>query len=200
MVNKIKVAMPTQQQIDYEDAKKDFRIATAKARLDSAGINPSKISQQVIDKVMRVFDDMEHVQQDTQQKISKLQQLTETSIQKVNQDANQKYGEIQKRYQDLINSLRGNNKEDISQVGITQVEAGEVVTQTESTKEEVREKSHEEMVAEITDVILKYMRDSVSERVSDILSTADKKTVEIANNPGDEEQKIDAQNVQDVQA
>jgi len=183
MVTKTKVPMPTKEQIEYEEAKKDFRVATAKARLNSAGIDSSKISQQVIDKVMRIFDDMDHIQQDTQQKTSKLQHDTEMEIQKVNQDANKKFGEVQKRYQDLINSLNKDKKEDALQ---TDVQVQEEVQsdvkpdvqsdeQSEPAKEEVREKTHEEKVAEITDILLNHLRGSVSEKVNEIMCSIDKK-------------------------
>ena len=145
MVNRTKVAPQTKEQMEYEDAKKNFRVATAKARLHSGGVDPSKMSQQAIDKVIRIFDDMDHVQQDTQQKTSKVQQDAEAKVQKLNQDANQKFAEIQKRYQDLINSLKDvtasiSQEGTQSQDGTQQVvQDGTGVTaeiQAESTKEE----------------------------------------------------------------
>lgn len=191
MVNKIKVTMPTKEQIEYEDAKRDFRIATAKARLNSAGIDPSKISQQAIDKVMRIFDDMDHIQQDTQQKTSKLQRDAETSIQKVNQDANQKFNDIQKKYQDLINSLKGDKKEDVSQIYSqidSQIDVQQAV-QVEPAKEEVREKTHDEKVAEITEILLHAVKGSVEEKVNELMCIIDQKTNDIVTkDSGKEEQ------------
>ncbi len=193
MVNKIKVATPTKEHMEYEDAMKNFRVATAKARLHSAGVNSSKISQQVIDKVMRISDDMDHIQQETQQKTSKIQQDAQVATQKVNQDANKKFGDMQKKYQDLINSLKEDKKEE-NKEDVSQIDAQQVV-QAEPAKEEVREKTQEEKVAEITDIVLQHMRDSVSERVNEILSTVDKKTVEIASSPYSEgENKQDGGN------
>lgn len=197
MVNKIKVQMPTKEQIEYEEAKKDFRIATAKARLHSAGIDSSKISQHVIDKVMRIFDDMDRIQKDTQQKTSKLQQDTEVEIKKVNRDANKKFDDVQKRYQDLIDSLNKDKKEDVSQ---TDVQIQDDVqsdvqhdAQQESTKEEVREKTHEEKVAEITDILLNHLRGSVSEKVNEIMCTIEKKANETIVKSSDDEVETNLQ-------
>ena len=194
MVNKIKVAPPTKDQIEYEDAKKDFRIATAKARLHSVGIDPSKISKQAIDKVMRIFDDMDRVQQDTQQKTSKLQHDAENAIQKVNQDANQKFNDIQKKYQDLINSLKGDKKEDVSQVGDVEQsyvqQAVHADIQAEPAKEEVRENTHDEKVAEITNILLNHLRDPVSEKVNEIMCMIDKKADETVTKESDDKEEI----------
>jgi Skp family chaperone for outer membrane proteins len=197
MVNKAKVVPQTKEQIEYEDAKKNFRIATAKARLHSGGIDPSRISQQVIDKVMRVFDDMDHVQQDNQQKITKAQQDTEAKIQKLNQDANQKFAEIQKRYQDLVNSLQ-NVTVSISQEGAQvqdgvqpTVQDGTGVTaeiQAEPAKEEVREKTQEEKVAEIAEILLQSMKGQILEKVNDIMCILDKKASDVVTRGQDGEQ------------
>jgi hypothetical protein len=188
MVNRIKVSPQTKEQIEYEEAKKSFRIATAKARLYSGGIDPSKVSQQVVDKVVRIFDDMDYIGQDTQQKTSNVQRDAEAKIQKINQDANQKYGEIQKKYQDLMNSLKEVTVS-VSQVG----EQAQVVTQSdaqsgtdataeieaETAKEEVREKTHEEKVSEIADILLHAMRGQIVEKANEIMCTLDKKTSDI---------------------
>jgi hypothetical protein len=189
MVNKIKVVPQTKDQIEYEDAKKNFRIATAKARLHSGGIDPSKVSQQVVDKVLRIFDDMDYIQQDTQQKTSKIQQESEAKIQKLNQDANHKFGEVQKKYQELINSLNEVRadvpKVDIqTQVGTQQDEKNVTdVTaeiQTEPAKEEVREKTHEEKVSEITETLLNafipFMKGPISEKVNEFMCKIDQNT------------------------
>jgi|SRR3972149_256209 len=179
MVNKIKAPTPTKEQIEYEDAKKSFRVATAKARLHSAGIDMSKMSQQTIDKVMRIFDDMEHIQQDTQQKISKLQHDTEIAIQKFNQDANQKFGDTQKKYQDLIDSLKEDKKEDISQIETHDIQP---VVIAEPATEEIREKTHEEKVAEITNILLNYLKEPISEKINEIMCTIDQKVNETVVN------------------
>jgi hypothetical protein len=105
LVNKTRIPQ-TKEQIEYEEAKKNFRIATAKSRIYSGGVDPSKVSQQTIDKVLRIFDDMDNVQQDTQQRTSRIQQEADAKVQKLNQDANQKFGEIQKKYQDLMTRKR----------------------------------------------------------------------------------------------
>ena len=194
MVNKIKVATPTKEQMEYEDAKKDFRVATAKARLHSVGIDPSKVSKQVIDKVVRIFDDMDRVQQDTQQRTSKLQQDAEMAIQKVNQDANKKFGEIQKKYQDIITSLKEDKKEVVPgessqpEVGVQEKAEIQAEPSVEEAKEEVREKTHEEKVAEITEILLRSVRGTVTEKVNEIMCKINEKASEtVTKNPESKE-------------
>ncbi len=183
MVNKIKVATPTKEQIEYEDAKKNFRVATAKARLHSAGIDPSKISQQAIDKVMRIFDDMDHIQQDAQQNTSKLQRDTDIAIQKINQDANKKFGDIQKKYQDLVNSLRGDKKEEMLQIDSpVQIQAD---VQEESPKGEIRKETREDRIAKMTEILLQAMRVQINEKVNEIMLTIDKKVDDIVTQNSD---------------
>lgn len=198
MVNKVKVAQQTKEQIEYEEARKNFRLATAKARLHSGGIDSSKVSQQAIDKVLRIFDDMDHVQQDTQQKTSRVQQDAEAKIQKLNQDANQKFGEIQKKYQDLINSLKEvtvsvsdvqKQVQNGIQSDVQSATGATIEIQAEVVKdEEVREKTHEEKVAEITDILLHAMRGQIVEKVNEIMCTLDKKASDIIVKEPDKEQ------------
>lgn len=172
-MNKAKVPQ-TKEQIEYEEAKKNFRMATAKTRLYSGGVDPSKVSQQAIDKVLRIFDDMDNVQQDTQQRTSRIQQEAEAKIQKLNQDANQKFGEIQKKYQDFVNSLKGDNKEDTVQIQV------QTDVQAESAKEEVIERTREDIVGEITENLLNsfipFMKGPITEKVNEFMSTIDKRT------------------------
>ena len=174
MVNRIKVAATTEEQIEYDESMKNFRIATAKIRLHQNGINSSEMSQQVIDKTMRIFDDMDHIQKDAQQKTSKIQHDKEVEIQKISQDANKKYMEIQGKFQDLINSLKEDKKDNIPGDN-SQVQ--DIVQANVET-----EKSHEEKVNEITDIVLKYMENSIKEKVSEIMSEVDKKAEDIIAN------------------
>ena len=191
MTNRIKVATPTKDQLEYDDAKKNFRIATTRMRLNSAGIDSSKISQQVTDRALRIFDDMENIQQDTQQKTQKIQHDAEISIQKVNQDANQKFVDTQKRYQDLINYLR-ETKGDIIQID-SQIDSQigkPTEISTEISTEEPQEKSHDEKVIEITNILLNSLRETISEKVNDIMCLVDQKTNnEIAKNSDKELQQ-----------
>lgn len=180
MVNKVRVPQ-TKEQIEYEEAKKNFRIATAKTRLYSGGVDASKVSQQALDKALRIFDDMENVQQDTQQRTSMIQQEADAKIQKLNQDANKKFGEIQTRYQDLMNSLKGDNKEEAIKADIADIEIqAQTDVQAESAKEEVIERTREDIVGEITEKVLEafipFMKGPVAEKVNEFMSTIDKKT------------------------
>jgi len=193
MTNKERTIPQTKEQMEYENAKKNFRVATAKERLRSSGIDLSKVSQQAIDNVMRIFDDMESIQQDTQQKTSKVQQDADAKIQRLNQDANKKFGEVQKRYQDLMNSLMG-VKGDIHQVDAQEKVETRPDVQEVSAKEEVVERTREDIVSDITEKLLNtfmpFMKGPVSEKVNEFLSTIDKKTNDIVAKVPDDEQVI----------
>lgn len=158
---------PTPEQLEYDELTKKMRIATAKLRISQEGVDVSSISQQNMDKIMRIFDDMEHIQRDVQQKTSKIQQDANIQTQKVNQEAGKKFGDIQKRYQDLIKSLKEGHSQEIKEEQVVQE------TMAQPIVEEVREKTHEEKVSEITDVVLRSMRDSVYKRVDEIMKTVD---------------------------
>lgn len=177
---------PTPEQLEYDELTKKMRLTTAKLRIAQEGIDVSSISQQNMDKIMRIFDDMEHIQRDTQQKTSKIQQDANIQTQKVNQETGKKFGDIQKRYQDLIKSLKEGHSQDIKEEQIAQ----DVVVQP--VVEEVREKTHEEKVSEITDVVLRSMRDSVYKRVDEIMKTVDTRAeVTIGRGIGDSQEVIE---------
>jgi len=166
-MNRQAIRIPTPEQSEYEELTKKMRLTTAKLRIAQEGIDVSSLSQQNMDKIMRIFDDMEHIQRDNQQKTSKIQQDANIQTQKANQETGKKFGDVQKMYQDLIKSLKEDHPQDIKEEQIAQ----EVVTQP--VIEEVREKTHEEKISEITDVVLRAMRDSVYKRVDEIMKTVD---------------------------
>jgi 5-carboxymethyl-2-hydroxymuconate isomerase len=158
---------PTPEQLEYDELTKKMRLATAKLRIAQEGVDVSSISQQNMDKIMRIFDDTEHAQRDVQQKTSKIQQDANIQTQKVNQDAGKKFGDIQKRYQDLIKSLKEGHHQEIKEEQVVQ----DVVAQP--IIEGVREKTHDDKVSEITDIVLRAMRDTVYKRVDEIMKTVD---------------------------
>ena len=139
---------PTPEQLEYEELTKKMRLSTAKLRIAQEGIDVSSISQQNMDKIMRIFDDMEHIQRDSQQKTSKIQQDANIQTQKINQEIGKKFGDVQKRYQDLIKSLKEGHPQEIKEEQEEeQVVQHEVVQPIEEViVEEVREKTHEENV------------------------------------------------------
>ncbi len=157
---------PTPEQLEYEELTRKMRLTTAKLRIAQEGIDISSLSQQNMDKIMRIFDDMEHIQRDNQQKTSKIQQDANIQTQKANQETGKKFGDVQKKYQDLIKSLKDDRPQEQSPEQMQDIIEQPVV-------EEAREKTHEEKVSEITDVVLRTMRDSVYKRVDEIMNTID---------------------------
>lgn len=163
----------TPEQKEYEETAKKMRILTAKMRIAQEGIDVSSISQQKLGSIMRTFDDMEQIHRDIQQKKSKIQQDANISTQKVDQDANKKFIDIQKRYQDIIKSLKDIHPQIQQQQNVEVANVEEI--KIEGKNEEIREKTHEEKVSEITDIVLKAMRNSVSEKVDEIMRIIDEK-------------------------
>ncbi len=165
-MNKQTIKMtPTPEQLEYEELTKKMRIITTKLRIAQEGVDISSMSQQKLDIVMRIFDDMEQVQRDAQRRTSKIQQDANIQTQKINQETGKKFGDVQKKYQDLIKSLKEDHPQEPEQV------AQDMVVQP--IIEESKEKTHEEIVSQITDVVLRSMRDSVYKRVDEIMKTVD---------------------------
>ena len=164
---------PTNEQIEYEELNKKLRITTAKLRVAQEGVDVSSLSQHKLDMVLRIFDEMDLIQKNTQMKTSKIQQDGNIKINGINQEANKKFSNVQKRYQDLISSLKIDQPEE------------NIVQQIEPVIEETidRQKTHEEKVTEITEIVLNAMRDSVSKKVDEILKAVDSQTeVTVGNN------------------
>src|SRR3990167_4119083 len=166
-MNKQNRPMPTPEQLEYEELTKKMRLTTAKLRIAQEGVDVSSISQQNMDKIMRIFDDMEYIQRDSQQKTSKIQQDANIQTQKVNQEIGKKFGDVQKKYQDLIKSLKEGHHQEIKEEQVVHHEVAQPIEDV--IVEEVREKTHEENVSQITDVVLRAMRDSVYKRVDEIM-------------------------------
>lgn len=166
-MNRQAIRTPTPEQLEYDELTRKMRLTTAKLRIAQEGIDVSSISQQNMDKIMRIFDDMEHIQRDNQQKTSKIQQDANIQTQKLNQETGKKFGDVQKRHQDLIKSLKEDHPQEIREEHVVQETIAQPIV------EEVREKTHEEKVSEITDVVLRAMRDSVYKRVDEIMKTVD---------------------------
>lgn len=177
--------MPTPEQLEYDELTMKIRFATAKLRISQEGVDVSSISQQNIDNIMRIFDDTEHFQRDTQQKISNIQQSASIQIQMINKDADKKFGDIQKRYQDLIKSLKEGHPQEIQEEQVQDAVTQPIV-------EEIREKAHEDKVSEITDIVLRAMKDTIYKRVDEIMKTADTR-VEVTIERG-----IDAEVVEEL--
>lgn len=154
---------PTPEQLEYEELTKRMRLSTAKLRIAQEGVDVSSLSQQKLDMIIRTFDDMEQIQKDSQQKTSKIQQDANIQIQKINQDTGKKFADIQKKYQDLIKSLKENYPQEIQEEKIVQEEQTMPEIRAEPVIEDAKEKSHEKKVAEITDILLKAMNKKAEE-------------------------------------
>lgn len=97
---------PTKSEVEYQEATKNVRIATAKLRLTQYGVDVELLSRQNIDKAMNLFDEMDRISTETRSKISQIQNETNTEIQKINQRASEKYNDASKKIDELVKSLK----------------------------------------------------------------------------------------------
>jgi hypothetical protein len=185
----------TPEQIELEDISKKMRQIQAKIRLAQEGINTTNISQQKLDGIVRIFDDMEQINRNVQQKKSKIQQDANISMQMLDQEANKKFSDIHQKYQEKIKSLKEEGTE--VRTGTEVIEATEVGNEAISTnvqigpdviEPEVKEKSNEEKISEITDIVLNNIRESVSNKIEEIMKSMEKR-VELILEEGIVEEK-----------
>jgi preprotein translocase subunit SecD len=162
----------TPEKIEYEETVKKMRIVTARMRIAQEGVDTSSIPQQKMDSILRIFNEMEQIHRDVQQKKSKIQQDANISMQQVDQDANERYTNIQKKYQDIILSLKNIYPQEEQPKEVA-------VSDSRENLEEVREKTHDEKVSEMTEMLLNSMRDSVSKKIDEILRNVEQKAMGI---------------------
>lgn len=101
------------EQEEYERSIKNVRIAVAKLRLSQGGIDTENISPQKLDNVVRIFNEIEDLQKDTQRKIADIQKDANAKISQAQQDANVRFGELNTRYQELFSSMKKIDNENI---------------------------------------------------------------------------------------
>jgi hypothetical protein len=129
----------TKEQVAYEEALKSMRSATARLKISQEGINIDNISQEKLETATKLFDEMDMIQREFNVESQKIQQDVNGRMMILQDGANKKFGDVQKRYRELIGSMKG----------IIDVDQGECSAQScgiNMSKE--KEHSIEKMLAE----------------------------------------------------
>lgn len=164
----------TQEQIEYEDATKNLKALTTKLKLSQQGVDTSSISRQDLDRVMALFDKMDAISADVRNKTAEIQKESSVEIQKINQRANEKYTQVSKEIDSLINKMK---KVEVTEPVIEQVDLSEEKIEDKNTKEEIinaatariTEKTRKEIINAFEEMekIRKDVIDSHKEMVND---------------------------------
>lgn len=171
-VNVPSMIMRKEQQ-DYEEAQKNLRVITAKLRLaQQYGIDTTKLSQQKLDRFLRLFDEMEKVSTDARNKTSEIQREGNVEIQKVNQKMSEKYTQIAKDIDNLVKSV----KESRHITGVTEQQAEQQLSQDSQVSPiqmvEKKDETIEEKAARLADLMLGKSKERLTEEIIEVLKKA----------------------------
>jgi hypothetical protein len=97
----------TKEQVAYEEAIKSVRLATARLKISQEGINMDDVSQEKLEIATGLFDEMDIIQRDFNIDAQKIQQDANNRMKTLQDGANKKFGDVQNRYRELINSMKG---------------------------------------------------------------------------------------------
>jgi len=98
----------TKEQIAYEEALKDLKHVTAILKISQEGIDTGNISKDKLDVAIKLFDEMDILQRDFNIEAQKVQQDANNKMRLLQEDGNKKFGDVQKRYRELIDSIKNN--------------------------------------------------------------------------------------------
>lgn len=158
------------EQQEYEEAQKNLRVITAKLRLaQQYSIDTTKLSQQRLDKFLRLFDEMEKVSTDARNKTSEIQREGNVEIQKINQKMSEKYNQISKDIDNLAKFIK-ESQPIIEQQAGQQEQTRQVVTSVEAVEE--KDKTIEERAAGLADLMLANSKEKLIEEIVDVLKKA----------------------------
>jgi hypothetical protein len=97
----------TKEQIAYDEAIKNMKKITARLKLSQEGIDTRDLPPEKLEVTIALFDQMEMIQRDFNTETQKLQHDANNRMMKLQEDANKKFGDVQNRYRELINSMKG---------------------------------------------------------------------------------------------
>lgn len=97
----------TKEQVAYDEALKNMRQITARLKISQEGVDTNNISQEKLDIATQLFDEMDIIQRNFNIEAQKVQQDVNNKMRLLQEDGNKKLGEVQSRYRELINSMRG---------------------------------------------------------------------------------------------
>jgi hypothetical protein len=97
----------TKEQVVYDEALKNMRQITARLKISQEGVNMESISDEKLTIASKLFDEMDIIQRDFNIEAQKIQQDVNNRMRILQEGANKKFGEVQNRYRELINSIKG---------------------------------------------------------------------------------------------
>lgn len=158
------------EQQEYEEAQKNLRVITAKFRLaQQYGIDTTKLSQQKLDRFLRLFDEMEKISTDVRNKTSEIQREGNIEIQKVNQKMSDKYTQIGKDIDNLVKSVK-EYQPIIEQRIEQQLSQASQVSPIQMV--EKKDETLEEKAARLADLMLGKSKERLTEEIIEVLKKA----------------------------
>lgn len=152
----------TKEQIEYEETAKSMKILTVKLRLSQQGVDTSSISRQELDKVARLYDEMDIISGDSRKMISEIQRDSNVEIQKINQKMNDKLTKISKEIDEVVGSLKEKHSQGSLPVPVN-IGPIEVVE---------KETTLEERASELAESILTRSKSKLKDEILEVLKTA----------------------------
>lgn len=96
----------TKEQIAYDEALKNLRLVTARLKISQEGVDMENVSDEKLTIASKLFDEMDTIQRDFNIEAQKIQQDINSRMKTLQEDANKKFGEVQNRYRELIDSMK----------------------------------------------------------------------------------------------
>ncbi len=129
----------TKEQVAYEEALKSMRDATARLKISQQGIIIDNISHEKLEIATELFEEMDMIQREFNVESQKIQHDVNSRMMILQDGANKKFGDVQKRYRELISSMKG----------ISNVDQGECSAQScDVNMSKEKEESLKKMLAE----------------------------------------------------
>ena len=156
-----RVAKPekTKEQIEYDEAAKNVKLLTVRLRLSQQGVDTSSVSRQELDRIVALYDRMDTISADVRNKTSEIQRDSNADIQRINQKANEKYSQVSKDIDIIINKMK-NVEKVVDSVKAEQAE------QIETGKEDIKEEIIPDISQEkIREGIINYFTDRITQKV-----------------------------------
>ena len=87
---------------EQASATRTMRQKTVQQRLVEQGVDLNKLSQQDFDLVLRLFDEGDKINGDTNKRIQEVQRNAEAEIQRLSQESNQKMTPLTQQFLEFI--------------------------------------------------------------------------------------------------
>lgn len=107
----VKPVLITKEQIDYDEAIKNMKYVSAKLRISQEGIDTKNVSQEELETVTKLFDEMEMIQRNFNILAQKIQQDFNNKMREFQEDTSRRLTHVNGRYRGLITSMKSDTTE-----------------------------------------------------------------------------------------